>query len=343
MTKKNILDKSLFAGAFVGIVVLINLFGLNAFSRIDLTKGGQYTLSDASREAVRNLEDRLTIRAYFSNDLPAPYSSNARYVKDLLEEYYSASDGELSYEFLDPVAEETEEDKEKRKEMRRDIFGRQMREETDVERELRAVGVQPVEVRVNEGDNLEVKRVYMGISLRYGDQREAIPVVTDTRSLEYDLTTLIRKITRTEVPKIGIITGREGLDLREDLSKMMGLLGQQYEPLPIDLAAEQKIPDDVSAIIVTGPNAPFEAPEVSAIADFVASGKSAAFLLDAIRVDIQTTQYEEVDHGLDDLLASYGVTLEPGLLLDAACAQINIMEQRGFMRIQRPIQYPIIH
>ena len=72
---------------------------------------------------------------------------------------------------------------------------------------LDSLGIQPVEVRVNEGDSFEVKRVYMGISLRYGDQREAIPVVADTRRLEYDLTTLIRKITRTRVPKVGLLTG----------------------------------------------------------------------------------------------------------------------------------------
>ena len=242
MTNKSLLDKSLFAAAFVGIVVLINVLAVERLFARRSDEGR--AVHPLRRLARRRAQPRgpADHQGLLLDDLPPPYSTNARYVKDLLEEYYSASDGDLSYEFLDPVAEETEEDKEKRKETKRDIFGRQMRQETDVERELRSVGVQPVEVRVNEGDNLEVKRVYMGISLRYGDQREVIPVVTDTRSLEYDLTTLIRKITRTEVPKIGIITGREGLDLRQDLSKVMGLLGQQYEPMPIDLATNADDP-----------------------------------------------------------------------------------------------------
>ena len=165
-------------------------------------------------------DDHLTIKAYFSDGLPPPYSQNARYVRDLLDEYYNAADGKLSYEFLDPMATESSEDKEKRKEVRRDIFGRAIREETDMERELRSLGIQPVEVRVNQGDNLEVKRVYMGISVRYGDQQEAIPVVVDTSSLEYDLTTLIRKVSRPKTPTIGLVTGRDGLDLNQDLDRL---------------------------------------------------------------------------------------------------------------------------
>ena len=229
MSRSKTLDTTVFTLAVIGIVVLLNVLAVGAFWRVDLTGDHRFTLSEASRDAVRSLDDHLTVKAYFSDGLPAPYSQNARYVRDLLEEYYSASDGHLSYEFLDPMAEETQEDKDKRKDVQRDIFNRPIRQETDMERELRGLGIQPVEVRVNEGDSLEVKRVYMGISVRYGDQQEAIPVVADTSSLEYDLTTLIRRVSRTKVPTIGIVTGRDGLDLNQDLGKVVSLLRQHYE------------------------------------------------------------------------------------------------------------------
>jgi gliding-associated putative ABC transporter substrate-binding component GldG len=342
MKRSKLLDTSLFAAAFVGIVVLLNVLALNAFVRVDLTKDRQYTLSEASRDAVSGLGDRLTVKAYFSRELPPPYSANARYVKDLLDEYYAASTGQLSYEFLDPAAEETEADKEKRKEVKQDIFGRAIRAETDVERELRSLGIQPVEVRVNEGDRFEAKRVYMGISLRYGDKQEVIPVVTDTRSLEYDLTTLIRKLARSKVPKVALVTGRGGLDQREELSTLLGLLEQQYQVEPLDLAGTAEVPADVDALIVTGPEQPFTADESAAIDRFIRSGKSAAFLLDAVRVDLRTTQYQPAEHGLGTLLDGYGVRFAPGLLLDAQCAAITVTEQRGFMRINHPVQYPYV-
>jgi gliding-associated putative ABC transporter substrate-binding component GldG len=342
MSRSKTLDTTVFTLAVIGIVVLLNVLAVGAFWRVDLTGDHRFTLSEASRDAVRSLDDHLTVKAYFSDGLPAPYSQNARYVRDLLEEYYSASDGHLSYEFLDPMAEETQEDKDKRKDVQRDIFGRALRQETDMERELRSLGIQPVEVRVNEGDSLEVKRVYMGISVRYGDQQEAIPVVADTSSLEYDLTTLIRRVSRTKVPTIGIVTGRDGLDLNQDLGKVVSLLSQQYEVRPLDLEADASIPDDVDALIVTGPKEPFTPAETAAIDAFLRRGGHAAFFPDAVKVDLRTMESDVVDSGLGDLLASYGVTIKPGLLLDAECAQINVTQQRGFMRVAQPVRYPFL-
>lgn len=342
MKRSKLLDSGLFAGAFVGIVVLLNILALDAFFRVDLTRDRQFTLSKASREAVSGLPDSLTVKAYFSRDLPPPYSTNARYVRDLLDEYYSASGGALSYEFLDPLAEETEADREKRKEVRRDIFGRTMREETEVERELRGLGIQPVEVRVNEGDRFEAKRAYMGVALRYGDAKEVIPVVTDTASLEYDLTTLIRKVTRTRVPKIALVTGRGGLDPGEDLRSLVALVGQQYQVEPLDLDGAAEIPPDVDALVVTGPSQPFTADEAAAVDRFVRGGKAAAFLLDAVRVDLRTTRYEPADHGLGPLLAGYGVRIRPGLLLDRQCASINVIQQQGPFRFPQAVRYPFI-
>ncbi len=342
MKHRTVFENSIFAAALIGAVILLNVLGLGFFKRIDLTKNDQYTLSEASKQAVADLEDRLTIKAYFSEDLPAPYSTNARYVRDLLDEYYNAAGGNLSYEFLDPTSQETEADKEKRKEVKRDIFGRTIRQETDVERELRMEGIQPVEVRVNEGDNLEVKRVYMGISLHYGDEKEAIPVVTDTSKLEYDLTTLIRKMSRTKVPVLGVITGKDGLDEREDLSSVLGLLRQQYEVRMLDLGEKPAIPDDVDAILVTGPGEPFSAEETEAMAAFIRAGHAAAFLPDAVRVDLSKGESTDLDSGLDGLLKDFGVRVRSGLVLDAQCAQINVTEQRGFMRIQRPVRFPYL-
>ena len=340
--RRSTLDSAVLSVAFLGVVVLVNILALDWFFRIDLTESGQYTLSGASREAVRDLDDRLTVKAYFSEDLPPPYSQNARYVKDLLDEYYAASDGDMSYEFLDPAAEETEEDRERRKELKRDIFGRTVREETEVERELRRLGIQPVEVRVAKGDSFEAMRVYMGISLRYGDEREVIPVVTDTSTLEYDLTTLIRRLTREDVPTVGIVTGRGGPDLQRELGSLTGLIGQQYELRPLDLAESDEIPGEIDALMVIGPSKPFEQPEIDAIRSFVESGHAAGFFLDEIKVDLAATSSEPAEHGLSPLLATWGVRVRPGLVLDTRAATISVTQQRGFMRIAQPVQYPYL-
>ena len=340
MSVKKNTDRSILAAMVIGSLILINIIGLSVFGRLDMTHDDQYTLSKASRDTLLRLNDPLTVRAYFTEDMPPPFSSNARYVRDLLDEYFANGRGLFRYEFIDPVAEETAEDKEKKKEVKHDIFGRAMREATSMERELQDLGIPAVQVRVNEDDKVEVKRAYMGLAIKYGDNTEVIPMVQETAGLEYDLTTLMRKVIRETTPKIGIITSHGGFDLQKELGKVHGLLTQMYEVVPLDLNSEGVIAEDIDAIIVVGPTNPFSPAQKQAIDSFVMSGRSAAFLLDSIKPDLQTASSTPANHGLGDLLASYGVTIGDGLVLDAECATISVAQQRGFMRIAQPVKYP---
>ena len=334
------MDSTIRVVAILGCLVVVNLLGMEFFKRLDLTRAQQFTLSGASRSVVGNLLNPVTVRAYFSADMPAPYSNNARYVRDLLDEYHSRSDGNFRYEFIDPLGAETEEDKEKKKETKRDIFGREYRDSTTIEKELQELGIPSLQVRINKDDKLEVKRVYMGLAIDYGDETEVIPVVQETASLEYDLTTLIRKMTRVKTPKVAFLTGHDGVDPEKDLGKVASLLTQIYEVAALDLTTEAAVPDDVDTLVVAGPKTPLSAEEQKALDAFVMRGGSVAFLLDSVQPDLQAGQANPADHGLTAMLSTYGVAVESGLVLDAECASVGIVEQRGFMRFQRQVQYP---
>ena len=69
------------------ILVVANMISLNWFARVDLTDDSVYSLSDASIRTVQELDDPVTIKAFFTEDLPAPYSANRRFLKDKLDEY----------------------------------------------------------------------------------------------------------------------------------------------------------------------------------------------------------------------------------------------------------------
>jgi gliding-associated putative ABC transporter substrate-binding component GldG len=342
MTTNKRADKTVFALAILGSLVAINIIGIKLFARLDLTHDGEFTLSRATKSMLRDLKDPVTVRAYFTKEMPAQLSSNARYVQDLLEEYYSAAHGNFRYEFINPEAEETDEDKEKRKETKTDIFGRQVREPTSIERELQQLGIQPMTVQVNEGDKLEVKRVYMGLAVKHGDKSESIPVVRGTAGLEYDLTTMIRKMTRERTPKVAVLSSLEGQELQQAYGRMLSVLGAMYQMSPVNIATATEVPTDVDALVVLGPRAPVSEPLKRSIDAFVTSGRSVAFLIDAAKIDLQTAQAEEIDSGLRDMLTGYGVTIGDGLVLDAQCATLNITQQRGIMRIQQPVKYPFM-
>jgi gliding-associated putative ABC transporter substrate-binding component GldG len=342
MAKKNAVDRTILTLAVIGSLILLNFLGLRYFARVDLTREQQFTLSSATLETLRDLRDPVTVRAYFTADLPAPFNANARYVRDLLEEYYTNADGNLSFEFIDPAAEETQEDKDKKKDVRQDIFGRAVREQTSIEAELESLGIAPVQVRVNEGDNLEVKRAYMGIAVSYGGEREVIPVVQDTAGLEYDLTTLIRKLARDERPRVAILQGHEVMDPQREMGRAFGLLSQLYDVSPLDLSQTPEVPEDVDVVLVVGPRTPLSADELKALDGFVTRGGSLAAFLDAVKPDLQTMQSEPSDHGMTDFFGAYGVRIEPGLVLDAESATIAVSRQQGFMRIQQPVRYPFL-
>lgn len=334
--------KTIFALAVIGSLVLVNVIGLRAFGRVDLTSEKVYTLSAASRETMRGLEEPVTVSAYFSEDLPPPYASNARYVRDLLEEYRAASKGKLSFEFIDPMSQETEKDQQVKKEVRRDIFGRQFREPTSVEKELAQSGIQSVEVHTVQDDAQQTKRAWMGLVIQHQEKKEVIPVVQNIGSLEYDLTSLIRKLTRTKIPVIGVIQGHDEPKPDEKLRKLLGSLSGTYAPRPLELSGKQKIDDDVDAILVVGPKTPFKPEELKLIDQFLMQGKAAAFFLDVLHVDARSLQTSPAEHGLAPLLSSYGVTIGDGIVADVRSAQLNVQEQRGNFIMSSPVQYPLI-
>ncbi|MDC0711668.1 GldG family protein [Stigmatella sp. ncwal1] len=340
--RKNTLNATVLLLGITGSLILLNILGLRAFTRLDFTRDKTYTLSEASRKAMEELEDPVTVTAYFTDKLPPPYSSNARYVRDLLEEYRAASQGKLSFEFLDPMTQETDADKEAKREMKRDIFGRSFREPTSVERELAQEGVQPVEVRVVEDDQVQTKRAYMGIILKHQEKKEVIPVVADTQTLEYDFTTLVRKLTRPKTPVIGVLQGHGEPALQEKLRRVQQLLGQLYEVRPVELGESERVDAAVDALLVIGPKTALKPNELKAIDQYLMGGKSAAFFLDAIQVDPRTFEPSDAEHGLAPLLATYGVKLGEQLVADARSGQLSMQEQRGFMVIDVPVPYPFI-
>ena len=331
-------NTTIFIAAVIGSLVLLNIIGLRAFGRFDVTRDKIYTLSEGSKAIMASLQDPVAVKAYFSENLPPQYAGNARYVRDLLQEYRAASKGQLSFQFIDPIAR----DRDTKKEVRRDIFGRAVHEPTQMEKELAQEGIQPLTIQVVKEDQAQTVLAYMGIVLGYQEKKEVIPVVQDTRNLEYEITSLIRKMTRPKTPVIGVIQGHEEPSFNDKLHQFESALSQVYQVRPLDLSNKQKIDDDVDAILVVGPAKPYKPEEMRQIDQFIMQGKSAGFFLDAAHVDLKTFEVKPTEHGLAPLLASYGINLDDKLVADVQSAQVGIQERRGFMVVTMPVRYPFV-
>lgn len=151
----------------IAIIILINLVGITLYFRLDLTRNGAYSLSDASKDAVSSLADPLTIKVFFTKDLPAPYNGVQRYITDLLEEYDQYGNRHFNYEFVDV---------EKDKKMASDF------------------GIRQAQVREIKNDQVKVRNAYMGLAIIHGDLIEKIETITKAEGIEYQITNLIKKM-----------------------------------------------------------------------------------------------------------------------------------------------------
>ncbi len=164
---------------YILVIVLVNVAGLTLFFRIDLTKDKIYSISELSKQVVSTLSEPLTIKVFFTKDLPAPHNNTERYLQDLLKEYALHGNKFFNYRFHN-VSAETE------------GIGA---DDTGGNREMaRSYGIQPVQIQIVEEDEVKFKKAYMGLVLIHGDIIERIPTITSTEGLEYKLTTAMQKL-----------------------------------------------------------------------------------------------------------------------------------------------------
>src|ERR1700690_34295 len=103
MTQKSLKSQTLArAGIVLAILIALNIISIRLFARFDMTRNSQFTLSEASKSLVRGLDDKVTVRAYFTEDLPAPYNNSRRALLDELNDYRAYARGNFQFEFIDP-------------------------------------------------------------------------------------------------------------------------------------------------------------------------------------------------------------------------------------------------
>jgi len=305
------------AGLFIGILVLVNIAGVRLFTRLDLTHSKIYTLSDASKNLVKALDDKFLVKAYFTSDLPAPYNNNRRYLQDQLDEYRAYARGNFQYEFIDPSNKE------------------------DIEREAQRYGIPPVQVQVVKEDKLQIEKAYMGIVFLYGDKQERLPVIQRPDNLEYEISSAVKKLTSKQVRTVGFLTGHGEAGVQQ-MNNLKQLLDKQYEVTTVDLSGGKPVPPDVSVLVIAAPVQPFKSWEKYLIDQYLMKGGKIAFLLNKVNVTLQTQMGRPLDVDLDDMLEAYGARVNTDLVRDLRCAAVTVQQNTGFFTIQNQVPFPFL-
>jgi ABC-type uncharacterized transport system involved in gliding motility auxiliary subunit len=164
-------------------LVLVNGVSKSLFSRVylDLSEDGLYSLSEGSKNILKNLEDPVTLKYYFSKTEGGKYPAIKLYgsrILDLLKQYERSSGGRLKLEIYDPRPDSEEEEW-------ADKYG----------------------LQVIPGQSGE--KLYLGLAgvNSFGDE-ESIAAFNFARQefLEYDITRIVSMLINPKKPVVGVMS-----------------------------------------------------------------------------------------------------------------------------------------
>ena len=225
-------------------------------ARLDLTENQLYTLSEGSKNILKNLEEPVTLRFFLSQklatSLPGINSYTIR-VRELLEEYQRAAGNNIKLQIVDP-----------------EPF-------SEAEDQAEGYGLQGVPV---DSSNT---MFYFGLAATSStDDEESIPFFTPNRAefLEYDLTKLIYQLANPKQKVVGLmsslpIQGNTKASLFPTQNAVepwmiVDHLKQLFEVQNVETDVEV-IPDDVDILMIVHPK-DFSDSTLYAIDQFVLKG-----------------------------------------------------------------------
>ena len=261
--------------------------------RADFTAEKLYTLSDSTRTVLAKLDDPISLKLYYTEDLgtAAPaYAAYARRIHSLLSQYANLSGGQLNYERIEP---------------------KQFSDDEDL---AVAAGLRGVSLGQGRGAG------YLGlVGSNSTDDREIIAFMSLDRAdfLEYDLTRLILKLSNPKRKTVALLTGMEmsgGIDRRGRRLRPWLVMGQLKTFFNIKQLGPSfdKVPQEADVLMIASPEA-LDDKTAYAIDQFVLSGKPVLVLADPYsEVRRNGSAALPKDHKLVALLEKWGAKILTG-------------------------------
>ncbi len=292
------------------VLVALNLAGGQIGGRIDFTPGGAYTLSKATKDIARSLDDLVTIKLFASKDLPAQFALQKRDVDDVLRDLKSASHGKIRILEKDPGADKA------------------------AEEDARNVGIAPVQFNVVGRSELQVKQGFFGLVIQHADRNETIPFIQQTDDLEYRLISSIRNLARSKKPKLAMLTDQQAGSygtLRTELEK-------SYQVETPALSDSSNFGSDYAAVIVAATRDSVSAGEVAKLKAYLDQGGKALILESGMAISPQAPFATARPVAWNAVLKPYGVLIKQDMVYDLKANQV-IGVPTAFGRVLRPYPY----
>jgi gliding-associated putative ABC transporter substrate-binding component GldG len=288
----------------IAILACINLVSYKLSFRIDMSENNDFSISKASKEAIKDLDDIVNIKVYFSDDLPARFITLKQEIGDILSEYENYSNKKIKVNYLDPNEME--------------------------ERDLYMLGIPALQFNVLEKDKYQVVKGYLGMSIEYGNKKEVISVVESTESFEYRLTLAIKKVISEEMASIAFYAEEKG-----EYSVILEELKKIYSVSEPDLKSENDSFEFIDVLILADIKEDLGEEVLKKIDEFVVNGGKLMLISDGVVIE-QGLIPSANQPDLYGLLENYGIKINNDLVLDERSGIASF--STGFFNVS--INYP---
>ncbi len=341
--RRNIKRNSLIQ-LFLGLAILalVNTIGTFLFYRLDLTSEKRYSLSTATRQLLKGLNDVVYFKVYLDGDFPAGFKRLRTETKEMLDEFRAYSDN-IQYEFINPSGSP---DKKARENMYRQLV---------------ESGLNPTQLQVRKNEGTSQQIIFPGAIVSYMNKEMPIDLLltqlgtppeqqlnNSVQALEYNLTNVIRKLSQVEKPKIAFIQGQGELDslhsadmenaLREYYTVDRIIINGRLSALTARNAgkdsASMAFHNKYKAIIIAKPDSAFTEKDKFIIDQYLMRGGKALFMVDPVYAEMDSLQSQNQSIGitnevnLSDMFFNYGVRMNNNLVMDISSLPIPIVTGR---------------
>lgn len=297
---------------FIGILVGINVIAAFMFFRWDLTQEKRYTISDATKKLLQNLEHQVVIKVYLTGDFPAGFERLERAIQETLESFVDEGGSNVAYHFIEPT-------------------------DPKLQEKLIEKGLIPTNLFANEEGKRTERLVFPGAVLVYEGKEYPVQLLKGNKSatpeqqlnqsyegVEFELASAIRRLAQKDRKRIGILVGHTKVPPPR-FSDFLANLQQNYD-LYFDVQNPENW-DKGDLLIISKPDTPFNEDEKFRLDQFVMRGGKLLLFADGARVDsvsLEGTFAQPLDVNLDDLLFKYGCRINQNLIKDLSCAMIPL-------------------
>ena len=299
-------------------LIALNILGFWVYFRADLTADKRYSISESSKNLLKNLNDEVIIKVYLDGEgLPGGFERLKRAVKETLVEFKYFGKDNIDYQFINPY-DGTEEE-------RNTLF-----------KQLVEKGMQPTNIFAKEDGKKVENLVFPYATIWYQNKEVSVLLLkanlaqdSQTKlnqsyeNVEYELATAIQKLTITKKKKVGLLS--EFTNLQP--INFAGLINTLQEYYDLYIIESKKSPSfaGLDALIVPKPDKPVDDSTKAKIDQYIMNGGRVLFFVDGLKVDsvgLEGSFAQPLDVNLDDMLFKYGVRINKNIVKDGLNAAI---------------------